>query len=370
MLRRYWYGDHKHGKIVPRSEVAFDLQFNQNTFKNLNRLNQETRKKGSGNMYEVVACSKCYGCKLQYAAEWATLIMLEKLYYPDDECWFLTLTYDDAHIEIPSTITGTWEENLPTGETITHEETFRNDGTWTGTLVEEDMQKFIKRVRKHFPNKEIKYFYCGEYGSETLRPHYHMIIFGAPFNPADFYGHHIDKANHKWHNKSHELDRLWGKSWQVDEETGEIKRDSITDMAMVEWSSASYTARYCMKKVGDTWNDYEWLSRGKIPEFVRMSRTIGDRYYEDHKDEIWKHDNIIMKTVKGNIGSIKPPRKYLRKLEKEDPAKALEIKNRRKRQMEKMYISKEFTDDYNDFEQLIMKAENLQTKAKLLKREL
>ena len=141
-------------------------------------------------------------------------------------------------------------------------------------------------------------------------------------------------------------------------------------MAQLEWSSAAYTARYCMKKVGDTWNAKEWAKLGKIPEFVRMSRTIGDRYYEDHKDEIWKNDNIVMRTVKGNIGSIKPPKKYMRKLEAENPKLAREIKQQRQKLIDKLNLSKETTDTYNDLEQYIMKAENLEKKSKLLKREM
>lgn len=120
------------------------------------------------------------------------------------------------------------------------ETTYRNDGTWTGTLDKSEIQRFIKRVRKHFPNKDIKYFLCGEYGGAgkegaTLRPHYHIILLGCPFNPLEFYDHHVDSKFHKMHNKSHELDKLW-------------HNKGFVDMAQVEWSNCSYVARYCMKK--------------------------------------------------------------------------------------------------------------------------
>lgn len=46
------------------------------------------------------------------------------------------------------------------------------------TLNKKDPQKFLKRLRKI--NKEkIKYYSAGEYGGQTMRPHYHMIIFNA-----------------------------------------------------------------------------------------------------------------------------------------------------------------------------------------------
>lgn len=57
-----------------------------------------------------------------------------------------------------------------------------------------------------------------------------------------------------------------------------------------------------------------------------MSRNIGMQYYEEHKEEIWKNDNIIMKTVKDNIGSCKPPKAFMRRCEKEDPETAARIK--------------------------------------------
>lgn len=77
-----------------------------------------------------------------------------------DKSVFITLTYDDDHL--PS----------------------------DNSLHKEELQKFFKRLRKHYGEK-IKYFACGEYGEKvrTLfdingsgealgRPHYHAIVFG------------------------------------------------------------------------------------------------------------------------------------------------------------------------------------------------
>lgn len=46
-----------------------------------------------------------------------------------------------------------------------------------------DIQAYLKRVRKNFPSSSIRYFYCGELGGLTRRPHYHFIFFvtGVPF---------------------------------------------------------------------------------------------------------------------------------------------------------------------------------------------
>lgn len=39
-------------------------------------------------------------------------------------------------------------------------------------------QLFLKKLRKEIAPREIRYFAVGEYGGETWRPHYHLIIFG------------------------------------------------------------------------------------------------------------------------------------------------------------------------------------------------
>lgn len=312
--------------------------------------------------YEIteIPCGKCYACRLTYSAEWATRIMLEKENYPDHECWFITLTYDDNNLNIPKSMTFDYNDTKKWGSEAKympkeHIE-FRNDGTWNGTLEPEELQKFIKRVRKHFPNKKIVYFGCGEYGSQTLRPHYHLIMLGTPFKPSEFYDHHVDPKFHKMHNKSRELDKLWKKG--------------MHDMAQVEWSNCSYVARYCMKKVGESWSPIEWAKLGKIPEFVRMSRGIAFDYYEKNKEKIWQTDNITMKTVKGNIGSTKPPKAFMRKLENENPDLAADIKRQRKIISEKITEENRKQSDYTDIEKLIINADKISKKAKMLKREL
>jgi hypothetical protein len=60
-------------------------------------------------------------------------------------------------------------------------------------LDKRDLQLFFKRLRKrHGKNSKIRYYACGEYGSKTFRPHYHIILFGANINfisPAWDLGH-------------------------------------------------------------------------------------------------------------------------------------------------------------------------------------
>lgn len=46
-------------------------------------------------------------------------------------------------------------------------------------LQKEHIQLFMKRVRKHAKHIRIRYYAVGEYGTQTKRPHYHVILFNA-----------------------------------------------------------------------------------------------------------------------------------------------------------------------------------------------
>ena len=40
--------------------------------------------------------------------------------------------------------------------------------------------KFIKKIRKKLEPHKLRYYLVGEYGSQTQRPHYHLVLFGMP----------------------------------------------------------------------------------------------------------------------------------------------------------------------------------------------
>ncbi len=95
-----------------------------------------------------VSCKQCTGCRQEYSRQWALRNMHEASLWLNNI--FITLTYDNEH--------------LPEH----------------GTLVKKDFQNFIKRLRKQLKGHKIKYYACGEYGSITIRPHYHFIMFNLP----------------------------------------------------------------------------------------------------------------------------------------------------------------------------------------------
>ena len=341
MYRRYIKGDHKSGQVISRAEAMQELEADPNNAKHkLNIYN----KKSSYYQLEQIPCKKCWACQLNYSAEWATRIMLEA--QKSEYNWFITLTYDEEHLPIAE----------KTGAEIDgHIVEWENDGTWTGTLVPDDMKTFINSLRKYFERKNIKgikYYYCGEYGETTHRPHYHIILLHCPLDINQFYDTHID-TNFKAHWKSKEIEKYW--------------KEGMIDIAELEWSCAAYVARYCTKKLMNAPKE-DYLSIGKYPEFVRMSKGIGFDYYNQHKNEIYKNDEMIMKTVKGNTGSFRPPKAFDRKFEEKDPEGFKLIKQSRKKAAERSRKILEQLSDYTDLDNLRIKASNLQTKMSMLPR--
>lgn len=105
----------------------------------------------------TVPCGKCPPCRARRSAGWAFRMMQEQKV--SETSFMLTLTYNSD--TIPITKNG-----------------YRS-------LDKTDVQKFIKRLRKaqklkpYELTKPIRYYACGEYGTKTQRPHYHLLIYNA-----------------------------------------------------------------------------------------------------------------------------------------------------------------------------------------------
>lgn len=91
-------------------------------------------------------CGQCVSCRITKRMAWTLRILLESKLYADSS--FVTLTYDDEHY--PS----------------------------DGNLSKDDLQRFIKRLRRRLGDHKIRYYACGEYGEKSGRAHYHLIVFG------------------------------------------------------------------------------------------------------------------------------------------------------------------------------------------------
>lgn len=268
-----------------------------------------------------IPCGQCIGCRLEYSRQWANRCMLELGYH--DQSWFVTLTYDDAHVP------RTWAVDKETGEVVAPAMSLRS----------RDLQLFLKQIRYRFPNDKVRFFAAGEYGDNTLRPHYHLIIFGLHLQ--DLIPYKNSPLGYQYFN-SESLSRCW-----IDGSDGSSRGYAV--VGAVSWDTCAYVARYILKKQkGATASLYADL--GIEPEFSRMSRKpgIGRQYYDDHP-EIWQFDKINVCTPSGGRQFTHPL--YLRRLyEIDDPQGAFQLSEKRRlNAIDNDILKKSLTDlDYYD----------------------
>lgn len=196
-------------------------------------------KNGVTNYYRY-ACGKCKPCCATKIEELSLRILLEAKLWP--QSWFISLTYNEDHIPLDR------------------------------SLSKPEAQKFLKRLRK-YTGQRIKYFICGEYGSEFLRPHYHAVIFG--FEP-DLYENKYGHLQSRW------LDKAWDKGFH--------------NIQMLEPRNAKYVAKYATKQYS---KDEKALLGDRQPEFALYS-GVGAGYMprlaaslERDKRYYDKYDGVI-----------------------------------------------------------------------------
>lgn len=296
-------------------------------------------------VYQRIPCGKCRGCRLDYSKEWATRCTLEASMWNHN--WFVTMTYD--------------EEHKPYKDEFTDDKgiTWTDPGTWNGYLKPIDVMLFHKRLRqhlsRHFNHEGYRFYYCGEYGETYERPHYHELMFNMPIDCRDLKYLRMSKSGFpifecKW------LSDTWGKG--------------LVTVQEYHWSAAAYTARYIMKKqTGDYSSEY-YAMRGQTPEMVNMSRMpgIARMFYEQHKNEIYDLDEIIMKVGKDTVKSLKPPKYYDRCYDidyPEDMARIKKIRQDNANEAEKLKMSK---TSLTLLKQLQLEERNLEARTKILKK--
>lgn len=256
--------------------------------------------------YEIVKlpCGQCIGCRLQYSREWAIRIQKESTLY--EQNWFLTLTYDTEHLPWIDSV------NTTTGEVILG-----------NPLYPKHLTKFMKDIRRqweyHFNHEGIRFFACGEYGELYERPHYHICLMNFPIPEEE-----LVLETHNMEGDAiyscERIEKIWGK--------GMVRLGALT------WQSAAYVARYMVKKQKGPESEAYYHSKGQIPEFTRMSRRpgIGREWYEQHKEEIYKNDEIFIPGKKG-AKKLKPAKYFDRLYDIEQPTRMESIKAMRKASM-------------------------------------
>lgn len=155
-------------------------------------------------------CGQCTPCRINKRREWVARLILESGEH--DYSAFITLTYND--------------ENLP-----------------KNLCVEKKAgQLFLKRLRNELAKQKrrFRYYFVGEYGEKSQRPHYHAILFGV--SPTE--GELIKKV------------------WPF----------GYCHIGTAEQKSMSYASSYVVKK----WTKKETPElNGRTPEFCLISKNPG-----------------------------------------------------------------------------------------------
>lgn len=174
----------------------------------------------------AVPCGKCLFCLQNKRNDWAMRLMQEHRY--SDGAMFITLTYNEK---------------------------FRPEHG----VSKRHLQLFLKRLRKKVSH--LRYYAVGEYGTKTLRPHYHAIL----FNCSD--------------------DAFVRAAWSLNG-----RAIGIVDIGKVNEASIRYVTKYVIQKGN--------VLEGQNPPFALMSRGygLGGRYLSDAM-VAWHREDDRMYTI-------------------------------------------------------------------------
>lgn len=126
--------------------------------------------KSTNEIIGLAPCGRCCNCLVDTRNAYDDLCN-EELYQRNFAASYLTVTYDDYHID--------WRDNW--------------HGSLTASLRKSDAAKFIKKIRSYMKyhnidnplaQKDFRYIVCGEYGEDNKalpRPHLHFVFFGLDY---------------------------------------------------------------------------------------------------------------------------------------------------------------------------------------------
>lgn len=257
------------------------------------------KEKRFGHLEEfAVPCGRCDSCKRTRINQW--VFRLEQQDKVAHSSYFVTLTYDNDYVPIT--------ENRYL------------------TLVKEDFQKYIKRLRWHdrearkragdfryykdIPSyNPIRYYACGEYGSKRARPHYHAIIFDVYDEESIF------------------------KAWKL----GKVHIGTVTE------ESIAYTAKYIDKTGAQKIPKFYLKDDDRIPEFSLQSTKLGINYVQ----EIIKKD--------GSRDVVRPKESTLRYHKADLTRNFVTTRNGYKVPIPRYYAERIFTEEENDRRRILAK---------------
>ena len=307
--------ENKSGGISQVARFGFWEEWERILERHPNRTHDEVATLYGYNKVYKVPCNSCDECLLNRSKKKAAQLMIENYYRKDPEgSWFITLTYDDEHLPYNEVYdkNGNFisaEESLPPKNPYLYE--FKADR-------EKCIKPFIDNMQYHamskYGDERPMWFYCAEYGSQTKRPHFHMIVFGMhiPLNELKFYEQRDGYILYEWVKGC------------------EIWKNGFVTVGNFTNETAAYVAGYALKKQSKKTMNWVYQQQGKLPEYTGQSRypAIGSRYYEEHKDNIYKTDEIYLPSALGVI-KLRPISYYDNKFSIENPERMAEIKAKR-----------------------------------------
>jgi len=219
-----------------------------------------------------LSCQQCIECRLERSRQWAVRCVQEASLHVNN-C-FITLTYARDPV----------------------------------TLIYDDFQKFMKRLRKRFACFDVelghwvpRFFAGGEYGEQLGRPHFHACLFGVDF-PDKVFLRRSESGFDLF--RSPVLEALWPSGFST--------------VGNFSFESAAYVARYVMAKVNgdqaEAWYRVVDPDTGevidRVPEFCHMSLRpgIGALWLDRYRSDVYPHGLMVV-----NGKEVTPPKYYERR---------------------------------------------------------
>lgn len=220
-------------------------------------------------MFIQVPCGKCTLCKDKRTRDWQFRSLCESI-TSKSPTYFVTLTYNPKYY--PS----------------------------RGVHIEA-IQLFMKRLRISLDRLKIehniKYFAVGEYGKQSKRPHYHLLLWNFPvhekFPNVSSILHFIEKC---W--SVYKRDENWNWIYNPGEKTPVREPLGFCYCVPCDKGAYGYVMKYMRKDLK--------APEGKNPTFYTMSKRIASDYvelyrkfYESHPEylEISAFDSLLGQQV-------------------------------------------------------------------------
>lgn len=217
-----------------------------------------------------VPCGKCLACRINKRREWTLRLCHEEVF--SDTAYFVTLTYDEDHVPYAGDFQAVYKP---------------------------DIQAFMKRLRKdvakYDPDIKVRFFLNSEYGPQTLRPHYHMLLFNVPEEKM-FKDARTIKRGRSTSFTCPYLSQIW--------KAGNV------EFGIASKERAGYCAKYFI--------DRKEVDPDLVPNFSLMSLRpgIGYAYQDKIKDKVQKYGLRACLNSSGTYVAL--PRYYRDKILSED----------------------------------------------------